>query len=205
MIINLRGTHGSGKSTIVRNVMRRYAEAVPEFIAGRRRPIGYRCALDGRRDLRVIGHYETPCGGCDTIPSVDAAYEQIQAAAASGHHVLYEGIIIGHDVRRCAELRSVHGYDVTVILLTTPLEDCLQAARDRRVARGDRRELGADNFEKRAWAKSLPDRMAAAGVTVHYADRAAAAQLCYEAFGITDAAVNDERDPCCSTPQNTLF
>lgn len=183
MIINIRGTHGSGKSTIVRRVMAAYCDCKPQHIHGRRRPVGYVCS-NGDRAVWVIGHYETECGGCDTLKSVEIAYEYIRTAAASGYHVIFEGLLVGHDVRRCVELRTEYGHDVMVLLLTTPIEECIAVARARRAARGDTRHLNDDNFEKREYSKNLFERMESGGVTVHLVDREDAAAKCAEAFGL---------------------
>ena len=89
MIINLRGTHGSGKSTIVRNVMGTYTDCTEILGVGRKRPWGYLCKKDGLKDLFIPGHYETACGGCDTISIVEEAYDLIKRHASEGRNVLF--------------------------------------------------------------------------------------------------------------------
>jgi hypothetical protein len=141
MIVNLRGTSGAGKSTIVRNLMARYdhREAVHE--PGRKQPIGYICYPpeynpNKINPLYVVGHYETPCGGGDTIPSLGEVYTYVWNAAIQGRDVIYEGLIIQSDIRRCGELHA-QGQKLLVIGLSTPLEDCVAGVRARREARGD--------------------------------------------------------------------
>lgn len=89
MVINLRGTGGSGKSTVVRRIMELYSDIQPRsikdvatdldtLVGTRNHPIGYECsppigenedgyAIFTLPQLFVVGHYEAACGGCDTI------------------------------------------------------------------------------------------------------------------------------------------
>ena len=64
MIIDLRGTNGSGKSTTVRNVLKHYT--LMEQIPASGKPMALRYSWMGR-SLFVLGKYDNQCGGCDTI------------------------------------------------------------------------------------------------------------------------------------------
>lgn len=119
MIIQLRGTSGSGKSTIVKHVMQRFPRIVKLHREGRRQPIGYLCGDDKGLRLQIIGHYETACGGCDTITSLDDVYQQVTQAATFGYDVLYEGIMASGEYKRCVELHRA-GLDLLVIGLDVP-------------------------------------------------------------------------------------
>src|SRR4051812_9424638 len=113
--------------------MAAYEHRDPMMMDGRKRPVGYLCRTFGKDQmLYVVGHYETACGGGDTVLDVETAYEYIHEAAAVGHHVIFEGILLGHDVRRCAELKTKHGWDVLVIALSTDLDTCYAAVKARR-------------------------------------------------------------------------
>ena len=101
MIINLRGTSGSGKSTVVRRVMEKYSQAStgainPQFSDGRKQPIGYACLPPDAdvQPLWIPGHYETACGGCDTLKTVDQVYKEVTSAAELSYSVLFEGLMI---------------------------------------------------------------------------------------------------------------
>ncbi|MFH1604427.1 MAG: hypothetical protein ABIH03_11035 [Pseudomonadota bacterium] len=188
MIINMRGTGGSGKSYIVRAVMARCAETMPRSVAGRRRPIGYDCRLPNGDPLFVPGHYETPCGGCDTIKTPDEAYALITAAAEAGAHVVFEGIIVQDDVRRMIEIASRH--PVLVLALQVPIDECLNAIRFRRAARGDSRALNPRNTVARVRRlEGTMRRLREAGVDARWADRVAALAQCLEALGIEGDAI----------------
>jgi len=198
VVINVRGTSGSGKSTLVRSVMERYKSRTPILQEGRRQPIGYalhnsppmetvhselpakffRSADPQMKPLWVVGHYETPCGGGDTIPDLDDVYNEVVQAANHGYDVLFEGLIVQSDVNRLIELSQ--SQKVLVIGLTTSLEECLAGVRARRAARGDERPLNPKNTESKY--KTVPKtlaRLRAAGVEVLELSREAAlAEVC---------------------------
>ena len=147
MIVNIRGTGGAGKSMIVREMMRRCVTRTSEFIAGRRQPIGYRCVTPAGRTLYVPGHYETACGGCDTIAKPDDVYALVTREAALGSDVLFEGIIVQDDTRRCLALAAE--CPLHVIALQVPMGMCLASIQVRRDARGEARPLNPKNTVNR--------------------------------------------------------
>lgn len=136
MIIQIRGTSGSGKSTIVRSILELFPKdkVKPVMRVGRKRPIAYRCK--GNPDLAIIGHYETKCGGCDTISipgqSYPMIFELIRRNAEEGRNVLFEGLLISGDVKWSSKLNDLN---FLIIELTTPLVDCLESINDRRKIR----------------------------------------------------------------------
>lgn len=185
--INVRGTGGSGKSTLVRRVMGHY-RSEPLRREGRRRPLGYHLEGAGASPLYVPGHYETACGGCDTIKTPGEVYDLINLAltdvqGSTGHSydVLYEGIMVMDDVRRAVELdkwlkRMPSGEPLRnrlyVIYLTTPIEECLAAIRARREARGDTRPLDPRNtVDRKRRAEGGLRRLREAGISVECLSR----------------------------------
>lgn len=182
--INLRGTGGSGKSTVVRRVMALYKAKIPYDAFARKRPMGYQLGHEGSGivSLFVPGHYETACGGCDTIKTVDEVYKMVNSAVDEGLDVLYEGIMVQDDVRRAVELDKrlrANGSQLIVIGLITPLVDCLAAIRARREERGDTKPLNPKNTTGRFNSqKNIQARLKDAGVTVERLDREAAFLRC---------------------------
>lgn len=148
--INVRGTGGSGKSTLIRRIMERYSVKGVVHREGRKQPISYLLSNGNSTPLEVIGHYETACGGCDTISSPDEVYRLVHEALDAGHHVLFEGIIIGDDVTRAVGLKKRLGADFHVIALNTPIEVCLAGIQARRDARGETKPLSETNTRSRA-------------------------------------------------------
>lgn len=191
MVINIRGTSGSGKSTLVRDVMSRYATLEPVYLPARKRPFGYWCHRPDGPQLYVVGHYEMPTGGGDTISGLDLIYESVRAAAVEGD-VIYEGLIIQSDNRRCIEIAKSHR--TLVLLLNTPLELCLAGVMARRVARGDTRPLDPTNTA--AKAKSLPAqyrKLTEAGVDARLVSRDEAKAACIEALRLGEPVEQQER------------
>jgi hypothetical protein len=176
MVVNIRGTSGSGKSTLIRNIMALYGKPEPQFLEKRKQPIAYICRRkpedSSRRDkhLAIIGHYETACGGCDTIPRVDLAYNKVVHYALAGFDVLYEGLLLQSDWKRLPHFRK--DLDIRALFLTTPIEVCLASVQLRRDARGDHRELDpANTLGKYKVLKQQPDLLRAAGVPVEELSR----------------------------------
>lgn len=143
MIIQIRGTSGSGKSTVMKRVMERLGPAEAQYIVGRKKPQTYK--YNGL--IYVLGHYESACGGCDTIGSARAVYELIETLRHGpdrARHILCEGLLLSEDVKWSSQLP-----DLRVIYLTTPLETCLAQIKQRRAAVGNEKELNPKNTTNR--------------------------------------------------------
>lgn len=161
MIIQVRGTHGSGKTTTVREVMKRYV-CTPHYIEGRDRPFGYSCAIPAGGSVWVPGSYENVTGGCDTISKIDLIFGSIKAQAEAGFHVLFEGILAQHSAPRVLELP-----DYTAIVLTTPVEECVRRVNQRRASAG-KSPLESDQNIRKEWksVRSSAATLKLKGVTV---------------------------------------
>lgn len=184
MIFNFRGTSGAGKSHLVRELMKRFGFVKPVFKEGRKQPISYEC---GNGKLAVLGHYETACGGCDTISvpgAMDVVYGMVREWHAKGYHVLYEGVIVQDDTKRCIQAVK-DGLPIQVIFLTTPLQDCLAGIQARRDARGDVRPLDPTNTANRIprLAKHA-QKLKAYGVPIHSLSREQALDYCLRELGL---------------------
>lgn len=145
MIISLRGTNGAGKSHLVRELMRSYDQILPVMSDGRRRPLGYDCAITGYlasahcrttvARLWIVGHYEIANGGIDTLGSLDEAYAEIASrhlptdSCRKPRHVIYEGKNLSDGPGRLLDLAK--SADVRVVHLDTPLEECVASVRAR--------------------------------------------------------------------------
>lgn len=136
MIVNIRGTSGSGKSTLVKRVTKFYTME-PVKVDWRRQPIGYLCYRPKGRTLWLPGHYEIDCGGCDTLPTVDFAFNLIRHYVRDCD-VMYEGLIIQSDVTRALDLHK-DGHELVVIALNTPLDECILSVQSRRDAKAKSR------------------------------------------------------------------
>lgn len=188
MIINISGTYGSGKSTLVNKVKDKYPEVNPRFVEDRKRPFGYICINDGDgSELFIPGHYETPCGGCDTLAQfpkmLDFIYALIESHAKEGRHVLYEGSLIESDVRRAKELSERHPFKLVTLDLS--LDECLASVKARREARGNFKPLKPKNtIDRHRLVLRRNERLTLAGVTTMKKNREEALQVCLEEFGL---------------------
>lgn len=178
MIVNIRGANGSGKSTLVRKILDLH-ESTEIRTEGRSRPAGYLCKSQrpGCDKLLIPGSYETPTGGCDTLPNAELIYGMVTSAAEAGSDVLFEGIVAQHNTTKLLEICRDHR--VIVIVLTTSQDDCVAAVRQRRIARGDDRPLDPKNVIKE-WrsVQSSTNRLYQNGATVLRLDREEAFTRC---------------------------
>jgi hypothetical protein len=152
LVVNMMGTNGAGKSTLVRNILEEAKRANPDWYEwyqdGRERPVATEVRYKNGGGLFVPGHYNVPCGGCDTLRTVNQAYDLVKRGAAKGYNVLFEGIMVMDDIERTIALSRES--DLVVIGLATPLDACLDAVRDRRLKRGADPYLDPSNTIDRA-------------------------------------------------------
>lgn len=148
-VIQIIGTSGSGKSTLVRRVMELYPRKFRVKKEGRRQPYGYIMERDRGPQLFILGHYETACGGCDTISSMDAIFEAVKEAHAAEMNVLFEGLLISALAARTLQLHQ-QGLDLRVVALEVPLEQCLDSINQRRWAKNpDKPPVNPKNTEQK--------------------------------------------------------
>lgn len=133
VIINVRGTSGSGKSHLTRRVMELYTQRTPfrQKDEKRKQPLGYICTRPGWRPLVVIGHYETACGGCDTISGYERTFDMIREAHRQGNNVYFEGLLLSGDRKFTTQLFETHK-TLHIIALDTPIEQCIESINARR-------------------------------------------------------------------------
>lgn len=141
MIVMVRGTSGSGKTTVMRKVIAGLPSLNPVWVGGRKNPLYY---YDGFHS--VLGSYgDSACGGADTIHGHEALFSLIRERAEVGH-VLVEGLLLSEDVKWTSGLPRD---TVRAIFLATPLPVCLERIKGRRMARGNDKPLNPENTSKR--------------------------------------------------------
>lgn len=148
VIIQIRGTSGSGKTWVMRQILDG-AHWQAEYAPGRRRPLYYRSVEPGMDPTVILGSYETACGGCDSIGSARAVYKLTQQVLRDhpGVTVLQEGLLLSEDVKWTTELAA--DFSVLALFLTTPVETCLAQIRARRAAAGNAKPLNEHNTRAR--------------------------------------------------------
>lgn len=136
MIIHVRGAHGSGKSTVVRQVLAYYDHTPIYGLLGLGMPEAYECELPGGQALYVLGPYESPAtagGDYITKKGVGVTADVLRAYAAKGH-VLFESAMtscrfLGPSV---GQFWVEHRSDTVHVSLTTSEDECLLAVQRRR-------------------------------------------------------------------------
>jgi hypothetical protein len=193
---NLRGTSGSGKSTIVRELMARYATKEAQFRLGRKQPLSYKLYREEGAPLFVVGHYEQPTGGADSISDgMNFIYEMIHKALEEQFDCVWEGLVVASDVTRCANLKDTT--KLLVIELSTPIDVCLEGIRSRREIKAAARSAAkgkdlpakpvdpTNTIAKMFQLRPQRIRFKNAGVDFRYLNREEAMRATLEHFGWT--------------------
>lgn len=160
LLVNIRGTCGSGKSHIV-HAIRDSKQPTAVFESWRRRPVGY---ISDR--LFIAGHYEIAIGGIDTFRSLDVAYTVIDRWGED-RDVLCEGKAQNRDIDFIIGRQL--SFRVVCINLTTPPDEAVASVRRRG-------HNISETIIHRTYRKCQRDvvQLRAAGVKVHDVDRAEA-------------------------------
>lgn len=147
MILDIRGTHGSGKSWIVHQLLAAYGR-VPVMDAGTGQQLGYR--LKGL-PVGVVGRYETACGGCDGIKDANEVVRRVRLFSGLYRLTILEGILVSHSYgryRTLADELAGLGRGYTFAFLDTPHAECVRRVQARRHAAGDTRPMKTHNLDK---------------------------------------------------------
>jgi hypothetical protein len=134
MILNLRGNHASGKTTVVRKLLAHFPSKPIFGALGPRMPEAYLCET-GRCPFYILGPYNVPgMAGCDyvTMRGMALMLELLDKYVSKGD-ILYEGVLLS--VRILAPTIGKwlleHKDDVRILILDTTLEQCLAALKER--------------------------------------------------------------------------
>ena len=144
-IVSLRGTSGSGKSTVVHQILQRWPHELLDCDA-KGRPRNYRVTLPNGESLYIIGRYTTQCGGCDGIQPYSDIVKRIAKYAPKGH-VLFEGLLISSGYGSIGKFSERYREDFVFAFMDTPLKVCLQRIQKRRKAKGNTKPLNPYNTE----------------------------------------------------------
>lgn len=175
-IFNVRGTSGSGKTHLVRQIVEHY-QATEILVETKRGPkiLGYEIPSLG---LRILGRYDRAIkgGGVDNSTgllqqihggnSMDAPEAQIRIWLAEGWNVLFEGLIVTSVWTRWLRLNEDILNGFYFLFLDTPLEVCQARVQARnggkplkvspKTGRGSLEDKWKDVHEKQApWAEEL--------------------------------------------------
>lgn len=191
-LVQVVGTNGSGKSTVVREVMRQSVvspEPVRDPVTGKVAGYTIRLLKDGTRDTRqvyVVGRYaeDVGTGGCDTMKSPVDVFRLLPTWDVAFGDVLFEGIRMMNHMRGVMlqqETRSLH-----VVHLTTSYEEVEKRIRARRIAAGGDPEkpLSADVRGTMGRADAYCRKVAFVGAEVVKASSESAPQVVLKMLGV---------------------
>lgn len=138
-IISIRGTHGSGKSWVAREVMKRHGDPVETiYQSGSKKVAGYLFGSQ-KPHLFVAGGYKegVSTGGCDTMKDIRYVEQLVLDQANAGHNVLYEGIRVGGGHSKWIDLAWANKqHKFLYVMLNTSLTQCWENIRNRRALAG---------------------------------------------------------------------
>lgn len=180
MIINIRGTSGSGKTYIVRQLMEQLGNQ--QLVHGdgeyfRSNKVVAHCCHHKMQPVYFLGNYSgAKCGGCDTIKTQNLVCSLVRYFSQFGH-VVFEGLLMSHLYSRYVSLYEELercGEDMVFLYLDTPIDVCLDRIKQRRLQAGNVKPLKPDNtISKHESTHRCYAKMEEAGLDVrwlHYSD-----------------------------------
>lgn len=160
-LIQIRGTSGSGKSWVVRQVMEYLGLFDSKWEDGRKKPMYY---LSQDFQVAVVGHYESPCGGGDSIGSAPKILKLVDDIKTLHPRriIIAESLLLSED-SKWTSVENTH----LVIFLTTPLPDCLANIQKRRNEVGNEKPINPKNTTNRVGTiERAAQKLIAKGVNV---------------------------------------
>jgi adenylate kinase family enzyme len=126
MLLQLRGSSGSGKSYVAHQLLERY-EHKPLYNPAVRKTVPYAYALPG--GLFILGGYTARGGGVDGWP-VETTVRELEALDEPGRFIFFEGLLISRS-RGQWERLARNGHEYVAAILDTPPELCIQRVYER--------------------------------------------------------------------------
>lgn len=140
MIINVRGTNGSGKTFVVHQLLKAAGSKLIYGELGARLPEAHSFLHPKiSKPVFVLGPYslvgvDLSIGGCDRL-SFPAIERLINKYSVLGH-VIFEGVLISTFYGVIGKLLEPFGKDAVLMFLDTPVEECVRRVNSRRVDGG---------------------------------------------------------------------
>lgn len=151
MIIKIHGTSGSGKTTIVRELMAMSHLKTADLVNTQSgRVEGHLMHLpDVMEPVIVLGPYgRSWCGGLDAVAGTLNHARLLHRYAGLGH-VLYEGLLGSECYGEMGKASEQYGDDHIFAFLDTPMEVCIERVKARRFEAGNVKPFNEDNTRNR--------------------------------------------------------
>jgi hypothetical protein len=175
MIINIRGTSGSGKTHTVRKFMEYCGLETRLYMEDK--VIAHMVHFD-LMPVYFIGSYVNVCGGCDSIPTQDMACSLVRHFSQFGH-VIFEGLLMSHLYARYAALYlelTEFGNPFIFAYMDTPLDLCIDRVKQRRLEKGNLKEFNPQN-------------------TISHYESTWSTETKFQAVGIATCHINHRKNP----------
>lgn len=169
MLINIRGTNGTGKSTLMRNYIGDFKRLEYQVTSGRT----IKVLQNGNR--YILGDYTRDCGGLDTFKTLDEVRECVRHYIALGD-VFMEGMMYSTLFSTPAAIDdeiTALGHEYYWVHLDVPVEVCIQSTVERRVKNGNFKDFDPIQLAKKwrstgaAFNKAVDDRLTYRGGRQH--------------------------------------
>lgn len=124
--LNVRGTNGCGKTSLVRNLIESDSGAEEIFVNGLKKPA---FVYTPKHNVLVVGSYRNKCGGCDTLVK-EQIVKLVTLAWITTANIVFEGVLVSdsklpywHLMRDLSAniQRRTYGF----VYLELPVETCL--------------------------------------------------------------------------------
>ena len=148
MIIQVRGTSGSGKTTAVRAVVEAFGgfETFQPHYRRSKSPVYY---VNDRYNLAIIGSYENLCGGADRTQAMGGyALLQDLVREVETYNILMEGLLLSEDTKQTLSFPNCLER-LRVLFLTTNNRCCIDRVNERRRLHNRSKPLNTDILEGR--------------------------------------------------------
>lgn len=131
IIISIRGTNGSGKSTVVQRLLKQ-GNALPKRASMGMIPEAYEMRLARvKRPVYVLGPYLNNCGGCDAIQPYEHILTLLDKYSKKGH-VIFEGVLVSTTYGSIGEWMARWKKEAVFVFLNTKFKVCLERVLQRR-------------------------------------------------------------------------
>jgi len=151
MIIKIHGTSGSGKTTIIRELMK-MSDPVPAECVDLKEGRVEAMILHLKSVMKpvvVLGPYgKAHCGGLDAISGTDVHVQLLRRYVEWGH-VLYEGLLGSECYGAMGAASELYHGDHLFAFLDTPIETCIERVKQRRLDAGNTKPLNESNTRGR--------------------------------------------------------
>ena len=166
-IINIRGTNGSGKTTVMKSLLRLFGSTEVRDEKGR--TIAYRVHFEP--GFTIVGDYDGLLGGCDTFSSMEKVSKVVEVFSREGD-VLFEGILVSLLVQPWVKLASsLPQAEFIFATLNTPLEKCLERRKKRWRQEGHKGNFDPNHMIEKFYAvRDAHKRLHAAGLDTRWLD-----------------------------------